>query len=149
MKRIIRFIAILIVSALAGFIKWIPDSLVNNTLFTINGIFFSIGYSVIIGFDLSGVTEKTTLKLIKQNQRTIEKSFLEYFSLATISFLAFGKCQYDFKIKNYSLSVDTILCILSLFALFYFIINYRELQKLKEAINDRIRDEKNREDQAV
>jgi len=80
-KHAIRILTVLVFSFLAALVEWVPDGALFNTIFTVNGIFFSIGYSVIISFDLSQVTNKIVLDAIKESLKKLETSFLVYFGV--------------------------------------------------------------------
>lgn len=141
MKHVARAFIVIFLSLLAALLKWVPDNTLFNTLFTVNGIFFSIGYSVIISFDLSQVTNRFLLTPIKENLKKLETSFLVYFSIAVAAFLLAGKFPGPLQIREFALYLDTVNGVFSVFVLFYFVLNYRKLQKLKDEIGDKIRKE--------
>lgn len=146
MNHILRVLVIIVLSIIFSHFGIVPDQSFFNTIFSVNGIFCSIGYSVIISFDLTAVTNKVILKRIRDNLKTISRNFTFYLALASISFLLSGKCENPIQIWKIKIIVDTLLGFCQFFCLAYFVVNYRSLQSLKDDILDKVREEREKKE---
>jgi len=141
MKHLLRGVLVIISSFVASyFFEWDTSSSFFNTIFTVDGIFFSIGYSIIISFDLSQVTNLTVLKSIKDNLKELERNFLGYFTVATIAFLT-SDLEFVLLEKYTKINWGVLCGASSILVLVYFVLNYRRLQHLKDSVTDRIREQ--------
>ena len=109
-----------------------PNNALLSTLYTVCGIMFSIGISLIVTFNLSN----------------IRNSFMWHFTIATLAFVGESYLPvenlnlYVFQTKNgIQLNWWTIFFVLILFAIIYFIMNFLALQRLTTDIYDRINEE--------
>jgi len=146
MIHIIRILLVIFLSITPSYFGFVPDQAFFNTIFAINGIFCSIGYSVIISFDLTSITSQSMLKKIRDNLKKISSNFTIYLALAAISFLFSGKYEYPIQVWKITIFVDTFLGACQIFCLAYFVVNYHSLLKLKDEILDKIREEREKED---
>lgn len=148
-KILIRLIILGSIAILLSTFKIIyPNSDLLSTLYTVCGIMFSIGLSLIVTFNLSNIRNKNYLTKIKRNLRYIRNSFMWYFTIATFAFIGESYLPtenlnlYVFQTnKGVLLSWWSIFLVAILFAIIYFIINFLALQKLSTDIYDRVNEE--------
>ena len=136
-------------------LKIFPNELVLSTLFTVASIFLSIGLSLIITFDFSKIGNDNFYNIIKKNIDRVRKVFLMYFCVMTFAYLAgmyFIKCELSWAVTSIKLlgmaivpsqAVISITFSLLLLGLCCFIMNFIHLQKLKNDIDARLRENKN------
>lgn len=153
-KHSIRAIAIMGISVGMYALDVSPNELMLSTLFTVASIFLSIGLSLIITFNLVTIDNDTFYLKIKNNINVVRKTFLIYFFIMTIGYLAgihFLKSKTIDTVLNvnfiqFHLNVSqfiiSIVFSLLLFGVFCFIMNFMDLQKLKDDIDDRLRQKK-------
>ena len=148
-KILIRLIILGSIAVLLSTFKIIcPNSDLLSTLYTVCGIMFSIGLSLIVTFNLSNIRNKNYLTKIKSNLRYIRNSFMWYFTIATFAFIcesylpAENLNLYVFQTnKGILLSWWSIFFVAILFAIIYFVMNFLALQKLSTDIYDRVNEE--------
>lgn len=137
MKRILGIIAL---TLFFSFIPLYVDKDIFSALFTVTGILFPIGISIIIGFDLRDILHEPTVARFKRTLNGIQKSFVIHFALSTILFLLSGAIVGKiFTWKFLVLSLPAFFCALFLYIIIYLVYNFIELQNLKHDIDDRIR----------
>lgn len=153
-KQFIRAIVTMGISVGMYTLDVSPNELMLSTLFTVASIFLSIGLSLIITFNLVIVDNDTFYCKIKNNIHRVRKVFLIYFFIMTIAYLAgmhFLKSKsidivFDVSFIKFHLDVSqftiSIVFSLLLFGVFCFIMNFMDLQKLKDDIDDRLRQKK-------
>ncbi|TXJ21056.1 hypothetical protein EPJ79_07970 [Brachyspira aalborgi] len=140
-KLIICLIIFFIISLLLSFtnIKNLNIDFINiqDILFTVIGIVFSVGYSVIIGFSLSGIKNEEYLNSFRKDLNNISIAFIIYFML---SILVYILSKIDF-----GLTFINIFCVLTLIYIIIFLIyNFHRLQETKMQIEDRLQKENNK-----
>lgn len=88
MKTAIRFIVVLLLSIIISSV-WDtrPDDFFMSTIYTVTGIIFSIGLSLIVMFSLHGLKNKSYINHLRKNLFYIRQSFIVYFSIATICYI--------------------------------------------------------------
>ena len=109
-------------------------AIILNTLFIVQGIFFSVGLSLIFTMDFSGIKNTAWLRELRKNSHRIRDNFIEYFVTATILYLI------PFLFKTSFLYVFSVTCMILIGA--YYIYNFIEIQKFKYEIQDRVLKEK-------
>ena len=146
--------------AIVSFLSWVmytlnifPNELVLSTLFTVASIFLSIGLSIIITFDLSIIKNDRFYLIIKNNIDNVRKLFLIYFAIMTCSYLVgvqFIKKDphivlIDFNLISFCVDIPNVVVSIAssllLFGICCFIINFIDLQKLKNDIDSKHRNE--------
>ena len=76
MRKAINILLFTILSILISLFTDIKaDNFFASTLYTISGIMFSVGASMIVTFNLSGIKNQDFLIEIRQNLRDVKKSF--------------------------------------------------------------------------
>lgn len=140
MKRhILRFGFTVIISGIFSLFSVDFAPSVFNTLYTVIGIFFSIGYSIVIGFDLSSVTDESVLLRIRQRLKSVEQTFIGYFVVATLAFFLADQRPCPFRIGAYSFSWEILAVFTSLYIILHQVVNFTILQKMKENLIDHLR----------
>lgn len=142
------------VSLVAGFLPFTIPNIVINTLYTIIGIVFGIGFSLFISSSYKSVERNDDKNAMRQNLHNIRDRFVFYFFVSTFFYLIYslltretvltlleslagtrqwrlinGLCW----IANHfhlSTTVLTVLCI----SLLTFVRSYNNLQKFNEDI---------------
>lgn len=140
-KLIIWLVIFFIISFLLSFtnIKNLNIDFINiqDILFTVIGIVFSVGYSVIIGFSLSGIKNEEYLNSFKKDLNNISLAFIIYFILSIFVYIL---SKVDF-----GLIFINIFCVFTLIYIIIFLIyNFHRLQETKIQIEDRLQKENNK-----
>lgn len=121
------------------------DKEVIGTLYTIVGIMFSIGMSLIVSCTFDQIKNKKIIHRLRIALHSIRERFVYAFILSTIMFLisVFTKEEKDYlsylirPIKNsFELKWSILICCVLLVTIIYFIINMISIQKLNEDISD-------------
>lgn len=144
MRKIINILIFAFLSVLISVFTDIKaDVFFASTLYTISGIMFSVGASMIVTFNLSGIKNQDFLVRIRQNLCDVKKSFIFYFLVASISYIV----QY-YLIKNeintislfyikgfeFKVSLPILFCSLILLSIIYYVTNINYLYKLSNDI---------------
>lgn len=149
MKKIAAsFIFILALAILASTV-WAkrPDSFFSSTIYTVAGIMFSIGLGLIVTFNPSGVKNRAFLLEIRRNIGNVRNSFLIHFGLTTFYYILnqyLDKKEYKFQpVEGLELtfSIPLFLCLLMIYSLIFFIVNFIHIQRLNNDIVDRVNKE--------
>lgn len=110
-----------------------------STIFTVIGIFYSIGYSIALCFDYSKIENDEYAIRIRKEVKKITHSFsLNLFmgALIFIIYSIFGGSMI------FSISVSVICAISLAYILFYLVYNFFRLERFKYDLDDKIRKEK-------
>ena len=147
MKIIIVFLASLIIAVLfPTFVNSIVvDESVISTLFTIVGIIFSVGMSLIISVSTSGVKNKEARSVFRKQLSDIRFRFITTFIILTILYIILpignNKETYNItQICDVTIRVSSHFFMLTcLFAgIIYYIVNYYSIQSSVYELEDRI-----------
>ena len=115
-----------------------------STLYNVSGIMFSIGLGLIVTFNLSGIRNREYIKEIRKNIANIRNIFISYFAISTLIYITYSYIEViDFRNKSFYIKIDSSIfaCVLLLFSIMYFTINFLSIQKLNDEIFDRITEE--------
>lgn len=146
MKTIIRGSIVLVLFILSSVLCPIElDDFFTNTIYTVSGIMFSVGLGLIVTFNISGVKNKTYITQLRNNIDRVRNVFLKYFLLSTVCFiLDYYLRQRElnitpFNIKNLHIELNwsMLFCLLMLYCIIYYIINFIAIQKLNNDIFDK------------
>lgn len=147
MKTAIRFIVLLLLTIIISSV-WDtrPDDFFMSTIYTVTGIIFSIGLSLIVTFSLHGLKNKSYINHLRKNLFYIRQSFIVYFSIATLCYILdkyIGKEFFSKTIFNHDVkfSFSILFCLLIFYAIIYFIVNLLAIQKLNNDLFDKINEE--------
>lgn len=118
---------------------------VENTLFTVAGIMFSIGLGLTVVSNTHGVKNKQYIKDIRYNISICQSRFITLFILLTVFYILLAytdKWNYFF-ISNhkFSLNIRLSFAITAIYSIIYFILIFHSIQKFNEELEDRINDE--------
>lgn len=138
---------VIIVSMIAGvfvpYYKITND--VENTLFTVSGIMFSIGLGLTVTSNTHGVINKTYITGIRKNMSDCQSRFITLFLLLTLFYISLS---YTDSIKpviiaghGIKLNFRLTFAITSIYSIIYFIIVFHSIQKFNEELEDRINEE--------
>lgn len=149
-----------IITSLLCLLGYSPEPGVMSTLYTVSGIFFSIGLSLIIAFDLNPIKNPALLRRVRETLARLRNDYIKWFSISTISYLTFTFIEEKEinpsevlvripHMENLSaaLNVDIAPVILNLslsilvISILFFIVNFIETQKSKDWLSDKIRNE--------
>ena len=146
MKRFYRDTIIVILAIISSiFIKIGVDDFFMGTIYTVSGIMFSIGISILVTFNLHGIKKKTFIDKIRANINRVRNAFIHYFVFSTIVFITerYLRKSSNNIIKIYqndSLSIDLnfsfVVSFLIFYCIFYFILNFLKVQNLNNEIFD-------------
>ncbi len=146
MKTIIRILFVLIFFIITSLVCSIhPDDFFVNTIFTVSGIMFSVGLGLIVTFNIGDVKNKKYIKQLRGNIDRVRNSFLKYFLISTICFTAdyylrqkgLNITIINIKDTQFELNWSVLFCLLMLYSIVYYIINFIEIQKLNNDIFDK------------
>lgn len=144
MKTIVRDIVILIVFIIISFFCTIQlDDFFMNTIYTVSGIMFSIGLGLVATFNLQGIKNKNFISRIRTNLNHVRNSYIKYFTVSTLIFIA-DKYLRDRKISQINFGVESsfdfsiLFCLIILFSIMYYVINFISLQSLNNQIFDKL-----------
>jgi len=145
MKTFIRIVLVTLVSILLStLIKTIPGEFFISTIFNVSGIMFSVGLGLIVTFNMNGIKNKAVISSIRTNLNTVRDSFIIYFSLTTAVYLLSKLlCKQPIttiSLFDFDLAINwtIVFCLLMIFGIMYFIINFFQIQKLNEQIYDEL-----------
>lgn len=136
-KIIIRIMFVLLVTILFSSIGLEPKEKFVTTLYTVIGIIFSILFSLSISFNLDKITNKNFLNKCRNEIYYVQRQFIVYFVVATLT-VFFQDYSFSYSYKFISFTSKSLYSVIILFLVFYFIINFKNLQKLKDKITDKI-----------
>ena len=128
-----------IVSAFAAWILsaatriLVPDTILN-TLYTVAGIIFSVGMSITISPKTDGVTNLEMRKTIRESYLVVRNSFIYWFGFDTLTFILANVCR----ISKYPEFFHILCAIFILVSIVYYTINFIQLQRLGEQIEDQV-----------
>jgi hypothetical protein len=146
-KQIIRIALVFVLFIIISLVCPLrPDDFFVNTIFTVSGIMFSVGLGLIVTFNIGGVKNKKHIQQLRNNINDVRNSFITYFFITTVSYvldkyLRDAKMIFTFiYIKNFQIELNwsIFFCLLMLYSIIYYIINFVEIQKLNNDIFDKI-----------
>lgn len=147
MRNLLKHIFLIFLFSLI--VSIFTDSLsidIANTFFTIAGIFFSIGISQIMSFDLRDIADEKVYSDIIRNNERVRKSFFIYFFLSgiCIAFLyIFEKSEIKIPkiLCTKFFSIKTFLVVTIIFVVINFLLNFLTLANNKDKLDKQIRKE--------
>ncbi|MDR3047344.1 MAG: hypothetical protein LBU51_07005 [Bacteroidales bacterium] len=116
-------------------------------LFAVCGIFFSVGMSQIMTYDISRIVNEKYFHSIKNSLHEIRKCFVMQFICCGIAYLGYeiltenDKIIFAITIKNFNFSLIRYLNVILICCLIYFVINFQELLRNKLELDSKIRQE--------
>ncbi len=114
-------------------------------IYTVIGIMFSIALSQLMAFSFSDITNPKFVQQQRNQLSHIRSSFITLFSVSTVA-LILTPYAFILHIGWFKIDFEILILVYFLFCLLYFIINFIDLAKLKDEIEDEIRDYKSTND---
>ena len=130
---------------LAGAISYfVPVFTVNNTtlntLYTVAGIMFSIGMSLSVTSNTSGVRNKTIRNRIRKNMKQVRNFFIYHFLLTSLFYIIYLYKE-TINIKAFTYKIDVLALVLIIMSIIYNIVNFIAIQRLNEQIEEAINEQ--------
>lgn len=130
---------------LAGAISYfVPVFTVNNTtlntLYTVAGIMFSIGMSLSVTSNTSGVRNKTIRNRIRKNMKQVRNFFIYHFLLTSLFYIIYLYKE-TINIKAFTYKIDVLALVLIIMSIIYYIVNFIAIQRLNEQIEEAINEQ--------
>jgi len=114
-----------------------------NTLYTVSSVMFSIGMGILVTFNLNSAKNAKLIKTIEANLDATRNTYIFYFLVSTVSFLLENYLSqvkrnvvliYQSEEFTLSINFSVAACILILYTVLYFVINFLEVQKLNRDV---------------
>ena len=115
----------------------IPEP-VLTTLYTVGGVIFSVGMSIAITHKTDGDTNTEKRRDIRKSYQVVRNSFMYLFAIDTLVFIA-AEVLRGTKLESFMGITGALYMLISIV---YFTLNFIELQKLGNDIEERILKEK-------
>ena len=145
---IIWWIGIVVITILLSYIPGLnPDTFFISTIYTVSGIIFSIGFSLIVTFNMGGAREKDFIERIRMKLHLIRASFLINFSFATAAYILNNYICLNkiWIISSHNPKIELnwpiLFSLIIFYSIIYFIIGLINLQKLNYMIFDEVNKE--------
>lgn len=122
-----------------------------NTIYTISGIMFSIGMGILCTINPDSIKNEEIYKAIRKNIIDIRNSYLFYFSIISLLYLilqVISNTKYYLIFYIHLIKIDFVEVLyyfsisLNIISIFYFIVNFINIQLLNFSISDEIRKSK-------
>lgn len=120
---------------------------VISTLYTVSGIMFSIGMSLTVISNTSGVKNKDIRLSIRKEIKRVRNNFIYCFSIATILYILLisfisdnGRFETYYSILNgiIKFKISYLLATYMVYSIVYFTINFISIQELNESIEEEL-----------
>lgn len=136
MKRSVIFfvLSVVVAWALSAVTNIVVPDMILSTLYTVAGIIFSVGMSIAISPKTEGVTNQAMRKAIRESFLTVRNSFICWFGFDTIAFILANVCI----VPPYPEAFHILCAVFILVSIVYYTINFIQLQRLGEQIEDQI-----------
>jgi hypothetical protein len=148
LKSLVKMLIVSLLGTIFITLLNIPlDDHLPAILFTVCGIFFSVGMSQIMTYDISKIINERYFQSIKNSLHSIRKSFVMQFICCGVAYLGYeiltenNQIKFVITIKNFTLSLIIFLNAMLVCCLIYFVINFQELLKNKLELDSKIREE--------
>lgn len=140
MKKIVAYVlfSVVVAGAISAFTTFCVSDTINNTLYTVAGVIFSVGMSLTISPKTEKVTNPEWRKKIRASYLNIRNSFLLLFIISTLVYIIPEAVQS----KNLSSLFKNLCALFLLISICYYTYNFVRLQRLGEDIEDKILKEK-------
>lgn len=118
-----------------------------STLYTVSGIMFSIGMSLTVISNTSGVKNKNIRLDIRREMKRVRNHFIYCFSVATIIYILFiSLVSDDGRLESYcsilngiiKFKASNFLVVYMVYSIIYFTINFIAIQTLNEDIEEEL-----------
>ena len=117
-----------------------PSSGIISTLYTVSGIMFSIGMSLLITINTSGVKNKRIKKGIRKELDVVRNHYIGCFAFVSILFILLSSgidSSKEIKLYNcYCIKYSHELVLILVYSIAFFIFNFIALQRLNLSIEN-------------
>lgn len=126
------------------------DTFFVSTLYTVVGIMFSIGLSLVVTFNIGNVKNPSYIRHIRNNIRKIRNNFILYFLSSTICYITNYYIEellkkqvtkyfvlFHIKASNIQFDFSLLASIVILYSIAYIIVNFIAMQKLNDELFDK------------
>lgn len=151
MKFVYGIIISLGISLLSSYLfpNFTPHMEAVSTLYTVAGIMFSIGMSIIITFNTNGVKNKDYKILIRKKLHFVQNNFIITFIIISILYIILSNfinnnCKQELSANNFLTTFSSQFIIITIIlAIIYFIANFKAIDKLNNDLRDHIDENEN------
>ena len=137
----LRVLTVCIISGITGVFGISFSNDYFHTMFTIISIMFSISLNQIFSFSFSCIPNNDFTKRYRTHLLDIQNIYFVIFIFAVIIFFLSSRYTKPLTMRKIVLSPNCLFGCFDLFFLFYFVINLKGLVKLKNEIDDLIREQ--------
>jgi hypothetical protein len=111
-----------------------------STIYTVSGIMFSIGMSLVVTSNTSGVKNKIVKDAIRDKLKDVRSKFLVCFVLISILYIIIISIDTNELIifNSFSFNYYHLLSFILLYSIIYFIGNFISIEKLNHEIQDAV-----------
>lgn len=146
---LIRFLFIYIPSCILAYNSIAIDIRVAEIFFTVGGIFFSVGLSLLTSFDFSKIVNDDFYQKLLSNIQLVRKSFIFHFFISTICiailyFIQSNSIVIPVFFSRWYLNIKNISIFCMIYTLINSILNFKTMAEMKENIDRRIHEEQKR-----
>lgn len=148
MKLFIGILVCVVISVLTSFFfpGYNPDKDVVMTLYTIAGIMFSIGMSLCITSNTSGVKNLIIKRAIRSGMKRVRTKFIVCFSIVSgfyiiKDFKLFNQLSINNSNFHFDYKYDHLVIFLAAYSIIYMVSNFIAIQNLNLQIEDTINSE--------
>ena len=134
-------LAIIFVGTTSYFVPpFTVDNTTLNTSYTVAGIMFSIGMSLSVTSNTSGVKNKAIRSRIRKNMKQVRNFFICHFLLTSFFYIIYlYKPVMDIQVFKYR--VDVLTLVLIILSIIYYIVNFIAIQRLNEQIEEAVNEQ--------
>lgn len=112
-----------------------PNSAVN-TIFTIIGVFFSVGMSLIIASPQVHIKNEIIKKNVIHVLKTVKSTYMILFLLVSILYILIPNNDAEITIKILTINARDIFVAICLYTLLKFVINFNDMYNLFQSVKD-------------
>lgn len=145
MKKVVfKGVCFILFVVLSLYSSWAISNNTISTLYTVAGIMFSIGMSLLVTSNTAGVRNTSIKRHIRSCMHDVRNNFIIWFSLDTLAYIFFPVKSSCFSVYGHSFTFNWPLfssCLI-IFSIFYFIVNFMQIQRLNRDIEDQLDNEK-------
>lgn len=142
----IRLILIYIPSCILAYSSITIDIRIGEIFFTVGGIFFSVGLSLLTSFDFSKIVNDDFYQELLSNIQLVRKSFIFHFFISTICiailyFIQSNSIVIPVFFSRWYFNIKNIIIFCMIYTLINFVLNFKTMAEMKEHIDKRIHEE--------
>ncbi len=113
----------------------VPNSAIN-TIFTIIGVFFSVGMSLIIASPQVHIKNETIKKKTADILKTVKSIYMILFLLVSALYIFILNNDAEIIIKGITINAQDIFVTICLYTLIKFVMNFNDMYNLFQSIKD-------------